>query len=375
MLESHDLRHANGRGPWAPRSACRARRLVSAFFLALAVSSGCGDADPLPRVDPQPREAIEGATQTLLLDFAGTPDAAGPNPVMAARADGSLIAVSALTRPSGILIFDDGGRFLHSVGRQGMGPGELEMVIAMTFDAADSLWVFGRGRVDVFDPEFEFARSMPIRMSARTVAMTLDGRGIFVAGAPDPSEIRARVRLLSSDGDLTPLERESGMYVAGEMGSGYRTVAPSEQGYWVANFHEWDIRHLTLTGDTLARINDTPEWWEPSDAPELEGYIDTAPAILGIHLDGDGRLWVAAGIPIPDRDAFEAFAQGATGAEVATALADHVIRIYDASTTELLSEQRFDYLPLKFLNRDLAAAAIPRGDSVVVAVYRLDERR
>lgn len=345
-------------------------RILVALLAAPFTAAACGaERSAETEAGPPPPDSF-------FLDFSGAPEAAGPSPIVAARRDGSRFAVAASSRPSAIVVFDERGRYVEAVGRRGPGPGELGRVSALAFDATDSLWVFGSGRVDIWSPDFEPARSMPLRGAARDVAMAADGGRAFVAGSSaDPALARVRVRLLSRDGDLSPLERESGPSVSRETGSEYRSVAASERGYWVANFHEWDVRHLDLDGDTLAHVSEPPEWWRPFEDEEVAGFMDTSPAILDIGLDESGHLWVLSGIPIPDREALQAISGGDRSPHLVTALADHVLRVYDSSALTLLSERRFDYFPLAFVNRTLAAAAVPTGDSIVVSIYSLESLR
>lgn len=326
--------------------------------------------------------------QVFFLDFAGTPEAPSMSPIVAARRDGGRFAVAARSEPSSILIFDGQGRFDQAIGRRGMGPGELGRIGALAFDDADSLWVFQAGRTDLWSPELEFVRTIVINQPIQDVATDeVDGEGFIVSGGSGgesrglpgsattsaSNDFRVKVRLLTRDGDLTPLERESGIQVADRMGSNDRLVAATDRGFWVAHFQEWDIRHLTFEGDTIFHLDEAPAWWEPFEDEEMERVIDTTPSILDIGVDAAGRLWILGGIPIPDRDALQQVRAGNASTGIVTEFVDHVVRVQEGDS--VIFERRFDYLPLTFLTPQLASVASSAGDSVRISIHRLDEVR
>lgn len=346
------------------------RSIIGALGMVLLAAVAC-------RSEPASAPAQQSAmSEAFDLDFARTPEAASASPKVAVTADGSRFAVAASSRPSSILIFDGTGSFVKAVGREGMGPGELGRISTLVFDSTDSLWVFGPGRVDIWSPDFQPVRSIPLRIPVSDAAMSSDGAGAFVVGSSlDPATARVRARFLTRQGELSPLEQESGPYIAGEAGSENRSIVATPRGYWIANFHEWDIRHLDLDGDTLARIAEAPAWWRPFEDEEMAGYIDTSPAILDVGIDVRGDLWVLSGIPIPDREALDAVKNGDQSLQVRTAFADHMLTVFNGSTLDLIFEQRFEYLPLTFVSPDLAVAAVPAGDSINVVVHPLETLR
>jgi hypothetical protein len=195
--------------------------------------------------------------------------------------------------------------------------------------------------------------------------------GVIVVG-PDPDDLPVRVQHLASDGSLAPLEVEGSTLRRGDPGSENRSVAPvDEASSWVGMFHEYEIRKLAhRTGDTIQTIQDDPEWWHVSgDLGEVAGLMDQSPALLDITVGPGGTLWTVSGVPVPDRDAVAAVAEGQTSA--ISRLVDHVLRVHDAETGSLICEFHSEYLPLDFVSRDRAVAAVPAGDSVHVGVFGL----
>src|SRR5690606_27541989 len=142
-------------------------------------------------------------------------------------------------------------------GRRGPGPGELGDVVGMAFDHADSLWVFSdRRTVDIWSPSFEYVRTVQIDVLPQSVAPAWHHGGMLVVGTSgNIPEVRHRVRLLEGSGKVTLLEAEEGGIIAGDRGSEIRRVAATSQGYWVGNFDEYDLRHLSIGGDTIRHLD------------------------------------------------------------------------------------------------------------------------
>ncbi|CAN5894295.1 hypothetical protein BH23GEM9_BH23GEM9_33250 [soil metagenome] len=292
---------------------------------------------------------------------------------LAMRYDRSAFVLAPSDRPGELLVLDESGRYVRAFGRRGAGPGELSQVEALAFDAGDSLWVFGAGRADLWDPELRFVRSVPLNFTVRAAATSSDR--ILLAGlSNDVSEMPYRVRGMERDGSLSLLARESAPILRGDPGSEYRLVgAVNDRRFWVASFHDYDLRLLGSAGDTLLRIDTGPTWWRPVSAPGgVEGFMDLSPAILSIGVDCNERLWVAAGIPLPNAAALERAAEGDVGALRETA--DHVLRVHEGG--RLIAERRFVYMPLRFLDGDTGYSIDPdetRGVRITMWRYGVAE--
>lgn len=333
--------------------------MVAAFLIA------CERASPAVSVSLPP--IVE---HLFDLQFMDAPELPTLSALVASRADGKGFAVAASSRPLGILLFDGEGRFTGIHSRRGEGPGEIAGVGGIVFDREHNLWVFGDRRVDLWDDSLVHLRSLTLPLAVRSAVPAPDG-GTMVVGT-DPHDTRVRVRHLSADGVLTPLEIEGDASVHGDPGSEYRSVAlVDESSVWVAMFHRYEMRRLDRrTGDTLQRVRDNPDWWKSgAGLDDLAGLMDQSPAILSVGVGPGDALWTLSGIPVPDTDAVHAFHAGNPSA--ITRLVDHVIRVHDGETGRVLCEHRAEYLPLQFLAGDRAAAAVPAGDSVKVSVMGL----
>jgi hypothetical protein len=157
--------------------------------LLLVVLSGCG------RETSRQQPIVRDSAQVEIVEYALGTDAnvpvweVSPSPLLqigtlegdpeyqlhramgAARlANGGIVVANAGTHE--LHFFDTAGRFLHSTGRKGGGPGEFASLSAVWTAADDSLvtWDWGNSRLTFFDAAGRFAR---------TVALTLvEGRGL-----------------------------------------------------------------------------------------------------------------------------------------------------------------------------------------------------
>lgn len=258
-----------------------------------------------------PGEVRISVESTLVLDFSDAPALPDYSAAVVEMDDGFVVAPRA--RPASLLEFDRDGRFVAAHLQRGEGPGELDTVRDLEWDG-DVLILEQDSGVHRYDRDFAHLSSGP------------------------PAEGSTRATLDVSDGD------------------------------WVAEFNEYDIR---LEGGDV-HIDTEPEWWAPADAPpELAGYMDLTPAVLDLG-EVDGLLWVVVGVPVPDPELVQRMEAGER-VEV-TEVAEHVLRVHDAATGEFVAEQRFDWLPLQFLESGRAWAAVPEGDAVAIRIYRPEVR-
>ncbi|MGH7695797.1 MAG: 6-bladed beta-propeller [Gemmatimonadaceae bacterium] len=107
--------------------------------------------------------ALAPATD-LTLTGAETGDSAAFAYVGASRwlSDGRIVVVDAEARR--LLLFDDKGRLVKTLGRRGAGPGEFRNVSSVTVLPGDSLLTFDRSlrRLTVWHPESGYVRGMPV---------------------------------------------------------------------------------------------------------------------------------------------------------------------------------------------------------------------
>lgn len=87
-----------------------------------------------------------------------------------------------------LAVFSPQGTLIESVGRQGSGPGEFQVPVALTVDTRDRVYVLdlARGGLLVFDASAEQVRplnELPLRLNATDICTT--GERLFALGAQD----------------------------------------------------------------------------------------------------------------------------------------------------------------------------------------------
>jgi hypothetical protein len=194
------------------------------------------------------------------------------------------------------MVFGGDGRFIATLGTEGTGPGEYTRAgaRALVIDGSDSLRVYTSGRADVYGPDLILGRSYAVQRP-RAVAALPDGGLLIQAGGATPI-----FEVLDAAG--APASRmRSGDSLDFEPPGRLFAVAPSG-GFWVARFNDYDLLHVSLAGDTLARHRPHSDWWRAPDLDDAAaGFLDPRPALLGLSAD-DHVVWVFAGITVPDAE-------------------------------------------------------------------------
>jgi hypothetical protein len=144
-----------------------------------------------------------------------------------------------------VVVFDDRGRPLRSIGRKGAGPGEFEFVIDHGLLAADTLWVRNAftPRISLFTETGEYVSTastpfnIPVRSFSAPVSITgymADGRAYLLIDA-DVIGVQRRIRLpvlpgnrtLSRYDTLTLVNNPAGVFIP-ELGTfGPNPIKPS----------------------------------------------------------------------------------------------------------------------------------------------------
>jgi len=229
-----------------------------------------------------------------------------------------------------IRVFSPTGRFSHTIGGRGEGPGEFVDAYAMALGSGDTLWVTdGRGRrYSAFTPDGRFveSRRRPLARWHWLPGSFLDdgsfvdlGLEVVRGGAPvnrvHPIRLPPEFRRADS---LPPLEYTREMMPDGRgpqlFFSGDLTLALDGEGaVWFAHTRVYRIYRRTLEGDTTL-VFTLPEEAPPvtgadreivrrvvGDRPaRLERYLDalpdTRPVVHRILTDGAGHVFVFADV-------------------------------------------------------------------------------
>jgi hypothetical protein len=255
-----------------------------------------------------------------------------------------------------VLGYDAGGSFIGSWGREGSGPGELEMPTGLGVGSADTLWVLdgSNQRITLLprDPEAEPA-SVPFpqgstMMGGRILPVADGAYGVFAmfsfrpgddAGPPPGPLVRLGREGIASD---TVWEAPAPRFDMVEVTSGNQVMVMMAQQSFAPGFHwdrfsngtfaladgsEYDIRVVGPDGIERFRIQrgpaaraTTPEDQEferdrlreasvQGNFPGAEQmmkkrlealtFAESVPRITGLAIDGSDRLWVGVSVNRP----------------------------------------------------------------------------
>lgn len=227
-----------------------------------------------------------------------------------------------------VRVFDSTGVFVRTMGSAGRGPGELNTPIGMTWDRNSNLWIVdpGNARYSIFDTAGHHVRDRHRRIGAYVVpwvgGFTPDGRlwESFNRYTPGAAEI---VGLVGLNEELVPLDTilvgpvEEDYF---EFRPGFREHVPFTPylslgfdvagSYWIGDPIEYELVRISLTGDTLHRINGSYDpirvteaerdsaWSRLGPYREAGGQVDVSrfadhkPAFGALVVDDAGRVWV-----------------------------------------------------------------------------------
>jgi hypothetical protein len=181
--------------------------LVSVLLGSVALSSSCVAADTAVLAAPE----VYGRVEWVIGVADGDPHYEfGRIRGLALRGDRVYVADAANHE---IRIFDGSGRFVHSMGRPGNGPGELRSPCCIDFDQRGRLWIWNATdrdiRYDVFDVDdggsFVDRLSTPLlgQIRARRILFDEHGNLVHPMGIPESEKRRGTVRLtLDSTGSV-----------------------------------------------------------------------------------------------------------------------------------------------------------------------------
>ena len=302
--------------------------LLSTLFLLFGCTANPPDDQPQTELSPE-RQLLITSPDTGNVFFTRTGNAivTPDSQVIVDAGDGGQL-----------LVFDQGGRLLRTIGRRGQGPGEFRSVTSFGI-RADSLWVFDyvARRVTTFSlatgrvaSSLATSPSLPGWSGPIRIAALLEGGGMLVQGhsrlgdASGPSVIPFGV--VSSSGRYTPigtldlagtsfqLVQPNGTSIVGiqpftprpslvpaPRGDRFALVEPGDTGVRITMFgSDGQVRyqtHLAIPGEELTRsiADSILNWRGPQVASAEGGAIHRPrrlPAVSVALADNDGSLWL-----------------------------------------------------------------------------------
>jgi hypothetical protein len=274
------------------------------------------------------------------------------------------ILVTAGFNPTEILVFDQEGAFVETIGRAGDGPGEYRSATALVVMPGDTIRVFDRslGRQTVLSPGFEVIETLNIQMPATRAwrldskTMLVNGMGLSRAGMPQP------LHVLQLDGTITDsfgAERlEQLMQVYGPhpvLFTRHATPNP-DGGFWSVPLNEYRIELRAYDGSVIQVVGRQPSWFPPWEMqPQVSPDQPPVPRVGGIAATLEGDL--IALILVPADDWREALGEGRPGRGGTTFYRwdplrayDTVIEYIDPKAGQLLTAHKIPFMLHGFLD-------------------------
>lgn len=263
--------------------------------------------------------------------------------------------VTIMESPAEIRVFDHEGRFVRVVGRSGDGPGEFRGINGLRLTLNDTLYVHDRlrHRLTVLDPDLEFVRSMPLRLTLHDKGVVLAGEYLVMNGFQlTPDRVGLPIHVTNSFGEIVRSFGGSGAVGPEESAglAGIRWLTPaSGDRVWAAHFNEYILELWSLDGDLVSRIERDAEWFTAPEA-EPEGPQPPQPQLLDLRQDADGRLWIMGRTADPQWRESRRLVDGGWETTRPELNRDFVIEVIDPSSGTLIASRRFPQFGGGFLD-------------------------
>lgn len=257
--------------------------------------------------------------------------------------------------PGSIVVFDRQGRHLHTIGRDGEGPGEFRSWAALFTSPGDSLYAFDSGlyRLSVFSPDFEFVRSARIEPPLRLQDgfFQSDGSLLISSVGRGPQTFGRPLHVVDPDGRIRRSFGEKEGMIGGDVERDLsRRLAPAEGGgSWATHIYRYSIEHRGPGGELIEVLERHPGWGPNPDieasTPQDATGSPPSSVVADIQVDDAGRLWML--VWVADEDWKAAF--GNEGERPARHdLRDTIIEVLDPTRRGVVARSRIDDLAIGF---------------------------
>jgi hypothetical protein len=251
------------------------------------------------------------------------------------------------------MVYDDGGRFLTRLGREGRGPGEYRYANYIVTAEADTLLVLdpSNSRLSVIGPDHTFVRSVAIPVSAQRLVRLPGGDFVLNASIRDRERVGLPLHRFSAQGELlASFGAVNPTVLPGDAFADLRRIALSQTGdLWVAvqigryAFELWrpDGRRLREFTRSVSWFPDYGSAWDqtPGRAPY--------PRNRGIWEDTEGRVWIVSLVAAPNWEDGIGEVRRLEGKQIYTIADDQkafdtIVEVVDPDLGQVLASSRFD---------------------------------
>jgi hypothetical protein len=202
------------------------------------------------------------------------------------------------------LSFDARGRFLRQLGRLGPGPGEFTSPVNIELIGGDTIAVFDRRRVHLFDGNGTSLRSVTVPAAATARSVRVGGGAVIAGTVQTRDAVGLPFHFLSAafDSVTRSFGAETGADPTGvPRNTGIVLTTVRDRGFWSARAREYLLVRWDSGGRPQQVLQRRPEWWQGQVEP-AKGDIATVPppsVIRALQETSDGLLWLVAAVPGP----------------------------------------------------------------------------
>lgn len=287
-----------------------------------------------------------------------------------------------------VVVYSPSGKFLRAIGRKGRGPGEFSQAIRITMDSNDSVFVMDIGRISVFSPSLEYARTVTLPLDPALSMLLLPDKSVVLPfmggyrGGP--------IRRVSNTGVPSLFTGDTAAFgacknctlVIGKSGAADR--------FWSTYNARYGLRMWNAAGENLRTLSITGSTWHRDGEINYAKSAEVAPpsTVIALAEDNQRQLWVLGEMPTADWKPYErrapAAARGSTGVPVGSAFPGpetlkrliSVVDVFDLANHRLLLSQRFPNRKFLFIAPGyLAEVREDKDDMPVWDIYRVAIRR
>ncbi len=357
------------------------RRAVLVAWLAIGTSAATGTATAQRLISIPTKPMCQ--TCTITLDSIAVLGANEDSVTLSrssnvVRGSNGRFYVGPLYDAGKIAVYDDNGKFIHTAGRQGRGPGEVPTVDFLSIGPGDTIAVFAPGKVVIFTEQLRTTQDVTLNALARGGILVGSTTIIIHAYTGHPSTPRHPLHVFSLNGQLQrSFGADAESTTTADLAAGYRWLAQGQQGsLWVARPNQYQFELWDTAGVLLTRLTGAPPWFEAWDSyPQGAPYDSKPPPQVVALARGtvQNHLWILSYVP---DESWSPHRQAGRERPVIPALQhdlfDSVLDVIDVASGELLASRRLDIGVDGFAGPGLLYVRdeTPSG-LIVVRLYRL----
>lgn len=265
-------------------------------------------------------------------------------------------------------VYDSRGRRVRSIAKEGLGPGELNLVYGFALGPGDTVTAFAQSSAGVLTTSGTFVRYLN-RIPGRVYSASILPSGdMFVAS---PVAVGNQVRTLHVvSRESGALSLSFGASDARDRASEYgnrRTVAQSATEHRAsARVNRYEIDFWDHAGKRTRTLVRTPDWFQPwmkDYAPE-SGPGKLQPHLVGTAIDSARRLWVSVYVPKDRSVQIPSGIPNASAPGFFNSVYDTVIEVIDLDSRRLIASKRFSGALTGFFPGRLLATEAVDSDGV-----------